>query len=171
MKKTEIEIVGAVIAKDDAALMINIFWTSIKSITHYCSWLRGRDCLRSNQSSLGFEGCKGWKKRKEIMLTHYAQYDGVRDILGKFSLQWGPRNCCQLTFSRSSDLFSESSNDSACSVMLVEGMRQFLASSLQLLPQGEAMKHYSILDGKKKTGSKKLLKREKKLLFHIADPF
>lgn len=58
-------------------------------------------------------------------------------------------NCCQLTFSCSSDLFGETSDDSAGGVMLIEGMWQFLASSLQLLPQGEAVQHNSILEDKK----------------------
>lgn len=52
---------------------------------------------------------------------------------------------CQLTFSCSSDLFVESSDDSAGGIMLIKSMGEFLASGLQLLAQGEAMKHDSIL--------------------------
>ena len=40
--------------------------------------------------------------------------------------------------------------------MLIEGVGQFLASSLQLLPQGEAVKHNSILKQKRENRIRKL---------------
>lgn len=53
------------------------------------------------------------------------------------------------TFSGSSDLLVESSDDSAGGIVLIKSMWEFLASRLQLLPQGKAMKHDSILVGDK----------------------
>lgn len=51
-----------------------------------------------------------------------------------------------LTLSGCSDLLGKTSNDSAGCIMLVEGVRELLASRLQLLPQSEAVQHDRILE-------------------------
>lgn len=51
-----------------------------------------------------------------------------------------------LTLSGCSDLLGETGDDSAGCVMLVEGVRELLASRLQLLPQSETVEHHRILE-------------------------
>lgn len=55
-----------------------------------------------------------------------------------------------LTLSGSCDLFSETGDDSAGGIVLVQGVRQLLSGRLQLLAQREAVKHHGILRRKKK---------------------
>lgn len=129
-------------------------------ITYCCTWLRGGDCLRGNQSRLGFKCGKSCREDKDLIrktnpnkVLQYSRssYLCVADP-GALTHFTGPSiqdtHWCKPTLSCRSDLFGESCDDSAGGVMLVEGMRQFLASSLQLLPEGETVKHYSILEEK-----------------------
>lgn len=53
-----------------------------------------------------------------------------------------------VTFSGSSDLLGEPSDDTAGGVVLVERMGQLLARGLQLLAQGEAVQHDGVLPGR-----------------------
>lgn len=139
-----------------------IGWKSL--ITYCCSWLRGGDCLRGNQSRLGFKCGKSCKEekdpiRKKTKNKQTCSCNIIYELMLMCSTFWRldtlqleknvkDTHCCKPTLSCRSDLFGESSDNSAGGIMLVEGMWQFLTSSLQLLPKGETVKHYSVLKEK-----------------------
>lgn len=141
------------------------YWLELK-VSHSLLQLAERQGLPEGQPiQLGVwvwqELWKGNRPHKKNMLSRYHLWADSGES------RWPYKSRCyvlynwtyalQLTFSCSSDLFGESSNDSAGGIMLVEGMWQFLASSLQLLSQGEAVKHNSILEQRRKEDEGTLL--------------